>query len=62
MTSHEERKKILSSCHVDPLSGHMGTTRTVYEIKERFMWKGMVKDVKKAVLNANVDWFCKQCT
>ena len=35
--SKDERKKILLSCHVDPMSGHMGTTRTTYKIKERFM-------------------------
>ena len=43
--SLEERKKILLACHVDATSGHMGKTRTIYRIKERFMWHGMVKDV-----------------
>ena len=47
--SKDERKKILLSCHFDPMSGHMGTTRTTYKIKERFMWKGMVKDVQNMV-------------
>ena len=56
MTSHEEQKKILSSCHVDSLSGHMGTTRTVYKINERFMWKGMVKDVKNMVGSNNLSY------
>ena len=42
--SEEERRKILFACHVDPTSGHMGKSRTIYRIKERFMWHGMVKD------------------
>ena len=47
--SVEERKKILSSCHVNPTAGHMGKTRTICRIKERFMWKGIVKDVQDMV-------------
>ena len=47
--SAEERKKILSSCHVDPTAGYMGKTRTICRIKERFMWKGIVKDVQDMV-------------
>ena len=43
--SKRERKNILQSCHVDPTSGHMGKTQTMYRIKGRFMWHGMVKDV-----------------
>ena len=43
--SLEERQKILLACHIDSTSGHMGKTRTLYRIKERFMWHGMVKDV-----------------
>ena len=49
ITNDEERKKILLSCHVDETSGHMGATRTTFKIKERFMWKGMVKDVQNMV-------------
>ena len=45
----EERQKILLACHIDPTSGHMGKTRTLYRIKERFMWHGMVKDVVNLV-------------
>ena len=47
--STEERKKILSSCHVDPTAGHMGKSKTICRIKERFMWKGIVKDVQDMV-------------
>ena len=43
--SKSERQRILHGCHVDATAGHMGKTRTLYKIKERFMWHGMVKDV-----------------
>ena len=46
---------ILLSCHVDPTSGHMGKTRTINKIKDRFMWKGMVKDVQDMVSVVDVD-------
>ena len=45
----EQRKKILHACHVDQTAGHMGRTRTLHRIKERFMWHGMVKDVNEMV-------------
>ena len=47
--NQRERKKILFACHVDETSGHMGVTRTLARIKERYMWHGMVKDVKEMV-------------
>ena len=47
--SLEVRQKILLACHIDSTSGHMGKTRTLYRIKERFMWHGMVKDVVSLV-------------
>ena len=42
-------RSILLACHVDPTSGHMGKSRTIFRIKERFMWHGMVKDVADLV-------------
>ena len=38
----------LAVLHV-PTSGHMGRTRTLYWIKERFMWHGLVNDVQNMV-------------
>ncbi|KAL5494269.1 hypothetical protein EMCRGX_G015566 [Ephydatia muelleri] len=52
--SLEERQKILLACHIDPTSGHMGKTRTLYRIKERFMWHGMVKDVVNLLSKCDV--------
>ena len=45
----EEQLKILRACHVDPTSGHMGEKKTINRITERFMWPGIVKDVKEMV-------------
>ena len=46
----EERQKILLARHIDSTSCHMmGKTRTLYRIKERFIWHGMVKDVVSLV-------------
>eukprot|EP00731_Ephydatia_muelleri_P007571 Em0003g1819a len=43
--SSKEQQKIALSSHINPTSGHMGKSRTLFRIKERFMWHGMVKDV-----------------
>ena len=56
ITSQAERVKILRSCHIDPSSGHMGRTRTINRIKERFMWKGILKDVFDLVCNDYVNF------
>ena len=49
VVNKEEQKKFLLACHIDPTSGHMGRTRTLYRIKERFMWHGLVNDVQNMV-------------
>ena len=45
--SSEKQKRIVQACHIDPKAGHMGKCRTIYQIKERFMWHGVVKAVKE---------------
>lgn len=47
--SSDEQKRIVQACHIDPTAGHMGKSRTIYRIKERFMWHGIVKAVKELV-------------
>lgn len=42
-----EQMRVAQVCHVD---GHFGVTKTVTRIKERFMWKGILKDVKSMVI------------
>jgi len=49
VVNKEEQKKILLACHIDPTSGHVGRTSTLYRIKERFMWHGLVNDVQNMV-------------
>ena len=45
----KEQLRIAKACHVHPTSGHMGVKKTAVRIKERFMWKGIIKDVQKLV-------------
>ena len=49
ITSVEDQKRILQSCHSDSTSGHFGVTKTRRRLAERFYWKGMYQDVKKLV-------------
>ena len=45
----EEQTRILKACHIDPTSGHMGIKKTVSRITERFLWPGVISDVKHLV-------------
>ena len=49
IANQDEQAKILQACHVDPTAGHMGIKKTVSRITERFMWPGVIKDVKDLV-------------
>ena len=49
----EERQKILLACHIDSTPGHMGKTRTLYMIKEKFMLYGFKDVVNLASLLIN---------
>ena len=44
-----DQLRIVKMCHIDPTSGHLGVKKSVGRIKERFMWKGIWKDVKNMV-------------
>ena len=44
-----EQIRIANACHIDITSGHLVITKAVARIKERFMWKGVIKDVKEMV-------------
>ena len=39
------KKKILQASHDSPLAGHQGFLKTYRQIRERFSWKGLKKDV-----------------
>ena len=47
MRNRREQLKILEACHFDPTAGHMGEKRTIARITERFIWSGVVNDVKE---------------
>ena len=47
--NREEQLKVLHACHVDATAGHLGKSRTIFRVKERFMWHGMVNDVVSMV-------------
>ena len=47
--NRDEQLKILHACHTDATAGHMGIKRTTACISERFVWNGVVKDVKEMV-------------
>ena len=42
-----EQIRVANACHINITSGHLGIAKTVVRIKERFVWKGVIKDVKK---------------
>lgn len=43
------RAAVLLSCHDSPLGGHFGFTKTYSQIRERFYWPKMRRDVKRHV-------------
>ena len=45
----DKQLNIFHSCHIDPTSGHMREKKMIARITERFMWNGVVKDVKQMV-------------
>ena len=49
LQTKEEQLKVIHACHVDATASHMGKTKNIYPIKERFMWHGVVKDVANMV-------------
>ena len=49
VTSIDDQRRILQSCHSDPTSGHYGCTKTWRRVAERFYWKGLCNDAKDLV-------------
>ena len=45
--NRREQLKILEACQFDPTAGQMGEKRTIARITERFIWSGVVNDVKE---------------
>ena len=51
------KKKILQASHDSPLAGHQGFLKTYRQIRERFSWKGLKKDVIQHVRECSL---CQQ--
>uniref|UniRef100_A0A1X7VTW9 Integrase catalytic domain-containing protein n=1 Tax=Amphimedon queenslandica TaxID=400682 RepID=A0A1X7VTW9_AMPQE len=51
--NRSDQLRIVKSCHIDNTSGHFGVKKTVAQIKERFLWKGVWKDAKDVVASCN---------
>ena len=49
VTSLNEQRRILESCHSDLTSGHFGTTKTWRRAAECFYWRGMSSQAKVLV-------------
>ena len=47
------RNEILTACHDDVLSGHLGFKKTYHKLRERFFWPSMYSDC---------EFWCKSCT
>jgi hypothetical protein len=43
------KKKILTAVHDSPLTGHQGVFKTYRQIRERFSWKGLKRDVMRHI-------------
>lgn len=52
----DERKRIIKKSHNGLLGGHKGQNATYANIKEKFQWKGMQRDVEQYVKNCE---FCQ---
>ena len=48
------RQKVMASCHDEPTKGHTGIYRTTELVKQRYWWKGMVKDIENYVKSCPV--------
>lgn len=47
------KTKILQECHDSPLAGHLGTDKTLEQVKRRFYWPGMDKDIEAYVISCD---------
>lgn len=49
------RQEILQACHDEPSSGHLGFTRTLARIRQRYYWPRLAQSVKRYVRS------CRDC-
>ena len=48
-------EKVLYLCHDLPIVGHVGLQKTLYNVRQKFYWKGMDDDIKRYVQT------CEKC-
>ena len=51
-----ERRRVLEMCHDNKTSGHLGVTKTLAKIRQRYYWPGLQRDVHQYVAG------CETCT
>lgn len=54
ITDEEFKNKVLKEYHLTPIGGHQGFHRTVKRIKEKYVWKDMLKDIAKVIKNCEL--------
>lgn len=52
------RDEVLQECHDEPISGHVGITKTKHKVLQRYFWPGVSKCVTNYVKKCDI---CKQC-
>lgn len=50
-----ERRKILSFCHDQPTSGHLGVRKTLSKVRQSYYWPGLQRDVRHYISG------CEKC-
>ena len=51
------RETVLKECHASPMAGHLGRSKTLSNLKRRFVWIGTRQDVEIHVKTCTV---CQQ--
>lgn len=55
MVPRDMRDDVLFACHDEPTSGHLGFSRTLAKVSERYYWSGLSASVKQYVKG------CREC-
>ena len=40
------QETVLKECHASTMAGHLGRNKTLWNVKQRFLWIGMRRDVE----------------
>ncbi|XP_011638902.1 uncharacterized protein LOC105428340 [Pogonomyrmex barbatus] len=53
--NNENRDEIIKECHASAMGGHKGITKTYNQLKTRYHWPGMKRDIQNVINN------CREC-